>query len=152
MSAAQRPLTWYEKLIALMSMPLLTVIACLPILLFVDRGRLDRAGWVPHWHTVDVFIQGDWFEGENRICSGIQGKPDSKSPKEISTLHCPPDPIQPNAGLPLHSANISTHNLTVVFWGRISRPGVSSEDELSGARFEWNCTRKDDRFVCRAIN
>lgn len=123
-----------------------------PFLLFINRREIDRAGWIPHRHTVDVYIQGDWFDGENRVCSGIQTKRNDKSPKEISAIHCPPDPVQPYGGTPSPSTNISTHNLSVVFWGRVSRPGIRPEDELSGKRFEWNCTRKDDRFVCHAIN
>jgi hypothetical protein len=98
---------------------------------------------------VDVYIQGDWFNGENRVCSGIQTKPDSKNSKEISALHCPPDPFEPYGGALL---NVSSHNLSVLFWGRVSRPGIRSEDEISGARFEWNCKRNGDRFVCGAIN
>jgi hypothetical protein len=123
-----------------------------PLLLFIYRNNLDRAGWLPHWHRADVYIQGEWFEGENRVCSGIQTMRDDKSPKEISALHCPPDPFAPYGGTLAPSANISTHNLSVVFWGRVSRPGVPSGDESSGKRFEWNCTRKNDRFVCHAIN
>jgi hypothetical protein len=127
-------------------------IFCIPFFLFLYRSDLDRLGWIFHWHTVDVYIQGEWFDGENRVCSGIQTKPDDKSPKEISALHCPPAPFESSGGVSVPSANISTHNLSVVFWGRVSRPGVRSIDEASGARFEWNCTRKEDRFVCHAIN
>lgn len=132
-------------------------IFCIPLFLFFHRGDLDRRGWIPHWHTVDVYIQGEWFDGENRVCSGIQTKSDEKRPKEISALHCPPDPYEPYGGTTVPSTNISTHNLSVHFWGRVSRPGISSIDEASGARFEWNCIRKSDwpfgeQFVCRAIN
>ena len=128
-----------------------------PVFLFLNWGKLDHAGWVPYRHRVDVYIQGDWFDGENRVCSGIQTKPDDKSPKVISVLHCPPDPYQQYGGSLVPSTNISTHNLSVVFWGRVSRPGVRSIDEASGARFEWNCNRKSDwpfgeQFVCHAIN
>jgi hypothetical protein len=156
MSTAQPPLTWYEKLIALMIMPLLMAILCLPIVFFFYRSQLDRRGWVPHWHTVDVY-KGDWFDGENRVCAGIQTKPDYKSPKEISALHCPPDLYEPHGGTLAPSANVSVHNLSVLFRGRVSRPGISSADETSGAKFEWNCSRKPDwpfgdQFVCRAIN
>ena len=123
-----------------------------PIFLFLNWASIDHAGWAPHWHTVDIYIQGDWFDRENRVCSGIQTKPDDKSPKEISALHCPPAPIKPSGVAYAPSTNISTHNLSVVFWGMISRPRIHSIDEISGARFEWNCTRKENRFVCHAIN
>ena len=151
------PLSWWEKLIALLMGPMAVAILCLPIIFFLYRGKLDHKGWVLHRHRVDVYIQGDWFDGENRVCSGIQTKPDDKSPKVISALHCPPVPIEPSGATPIPSVNISTHNLSVVFWGMISRPGVRAIDEASGARFEWNCTRKSDwpfgdQFVCRAIN
>ncbi|MGO9637507.1 MAG: hypothetical protein ACLPSO_06155 [Terracidiphilus sp.] len=127
------------------------IVLC-PIFLFLYRAELNNAGWVPHWHMVDVYIQGNWFVGENRVCSGIQTKTDEKKPKEISELHCPPNPFEPHEGNLAPSANISIHNLTVLFWGRLSRPGISSADEASGAKFEWNCTRKNERFVCHAIN
>jgi hypothetical protein len=118
----------------------------------MERGELDRAGWVPHWHRVDIYIRGDWFDGEERVCSGIQDTQNNNSPKEISVLHCPPEPNGPFAENFDSSASISSHNLSILFWGRISRPGISYIDELSGKRFAWNCTRKEDRFVCRAIN
>lgn len=152
MSTGQSSLNWRERLVVRVIVCVFNGLLLLPFVLFIERGEIDRKGWVPHWHRVDVFIQGDWFDGENRICSGAQTKPNDKSPKEISALHCPPDPYEPYGGTLMPSANISTHNLSVVFWGMVSRPGVRSEDESSGKRFEWSCARKDDRFVCHAIN
>jgi hypothetical protein len=128
-----------------------------PVLLFIYWRDLNSAGWIPHRHTVDVNIQGDWFDGENRVCSGIQTSLSDNKLKEISALHCPPDSYEPDTGKLVPSTNISTHNLSVIFWGMVSRPAVRSIDEASGARFEWNCTRKTDslfgdQFVCHSIN
>jgi hypothetical protein len=128
-----------------------------PPFLYFNWGALDRGGWIPRWHRVNIYIKGDWFDGERRVCSGIQARLDDKIPMEISALHCPPDPNQPYRGAPRPSANVSTHNLSVVFWGRISRPRVRPADEEIGTKFEWNCTRRSDapfgdQCVCRAIN
>lgn len=157
MSASNKPVGETPNIMTAFMAYSFCAIVMSPIFLFIYRRDLDNAGWIPHRHTVDVYIQGDWFDGENRVCSGIQTNPGDKKLKEISALHCPPDSYEPDGGKPAPSADISTHNLTVIFRGRVSRPAVRSIDEASGARFEWNCTRKSDglfgdEFVCHSIN
>jgi hypothetical protein len=156
-STAQPLLAWYEKLIALILMPLLMTIICLPVAYLAYRSQLDRKGWVPHWHRIDVFIQGDWFDGEDRVCTGIQDRTQDGKPIKIGALHCSTAEGASGGGNTDSESGISTHNLSVLFWGRILRSGISPTDEASGKRFSWRCSRRSDwpfgeQFVCRAIN
>lgn len=121
-----------------------------PIYIFVNRKALDRQGWIPHHERVNVYIGGNWFAGENRVCSGMQTLGGKNEKEIIRELHCPPDQSQ-------YRGNVSERNLSVLFWGRLSRPGVLSADEEAGAHFSWNCLRRSDwpfsdQFTCYAIN
>jgi hypothetical protein len=102
---------------------------------------LNRAGWVPHTRTVNLYMQGDWLEGENRTCLGVQTQVAKGKPAEITRLICPVEYL-----------GDTSHNLPVRFWGRVSRPNAQHSDEPWGSRFRWNCTRNGDGFVCKAIN
>jgi hypothetical protein len=128
-----------------------------PILLFLNWRNLDRDGWAPHRHRVDVVIQGDWFDGEDRVCTGIQDRTQDGRPIKIGALHCSLAESASGGGNTDSESSISTHNLSVLFWGRILRRDVSPTDEASGNRFSWRCSRRSDwpfgeQFVCRAIN
>jgi hypothetical protein len=37
----------------------------------------DLQGWVPHTTAVDMFMEGDWLVGENRVCLGMHDAPPS---------------------------------------------------------------------------
>jgi len=150
-NALDSSLSLREKLIVKVLVYAFYGLLLLPFILFMERGELDRIGYLPHWHRVDVYIRGDWLDGEYRVCSGIQDQLENGSSKQLSDLHCPAQPDGPFANS-FDANQYSTHNLSVLLWGRISRPGISYADELSGAKFSWNCTRRNDKFVCRAIN
>lgn|GEM_PF-6105822 len=157
MSTLQAPLCWYKKALALFLPPFLLVILCLPIVFVLYRHQLDRKGLVPHWNRVDVYIQGDWFDGEDRVCIGIQDRTPDGQPIKIGSLHCSPAQSASGDGGADPESGISTHNLSVLFWGRILRRGISPADEESGKRFSWRCSRRSDwpfgeQFACRAIN
>lgn len=151
MNIVNSQLSLREKLMLQILGYAFTALLLLPFVLFMERKEIDRSGYLPHWHRVDVYIKGDWLDGEDRVCSGIQDQPENGPSKQLSDLHCPAQPDGPFANS-FDASQYSTHNLPVLFWGRISRPGISYADELSGARFSWNCTRSDYRFVCRARN
>ena len=119
-------------------------IGCL-FLLFVVGGvgyaaysALDDAGWIQHTHEVNMYMQSDWLQGENRPCIGLQTLGTPTTPPEIASLFCPED----------YAGSIS-HDLTVKFWGKVSRPGPRT---VWGARYRWRCTRDTDGFVCRALD
>jgi hypothetical protein len=102
---------------------------------------LDNAGWLPHTRNVDLYMLPDWFEGETRVCDGIQAAKTSRTPRAIRSLYCP-----------LSAPMTSPHNLSVKFWGRVSRSDVGTPEEVEGVKFQWSCTRSSDGFVCKAIN
>jgi hypothetical protein len=102
---------------------------------------LNRAGWIPHTRTVNLYMQGDWLEGESRVCAGVQTQVAKGKPIEITSLICP-----------VEFFGDTSHNLPVRFWGRVSRPSAQPFDGVLIDRFRWNCTRNSDGFVCRAIN
>ena len=101
---------------------------------------LDNAGWMSHDHTVNMFMKDDWLVGENRTCMGIQspGTPTKKA--ELASLFCPEDYV---ASTP--------HNISIKFWGRIDRP-TTELGKIWGERYDWQCTRTSEGFVCKAIN
>jgi hypothetical protein len=102
---------------------------------------LDNAGWIQHTHEVNMYMQSDWLEGENRKCSGLQTLGTTRTAPEISSLFCPED-----------YTGSSSHNLTVKFWGKVSRRNVSSAAQVWGTRYSWRCSRNSDGFVCRALD
>jgi hypothetical protein len=106
--------------------------------------EVDTLGYVSHTQTVDMYMNGDWLQGENRTCIGIQGREASDSEPKIDTLFCPTD-----------ATSDSSHNLSVHFWGKISRPEAipsSYAHQSSTPRFEWRCTRESDSFTCYALD
>jgi hypothetical protein len=86
-------------------------------------------------------MSGEWLVGEERICAGLQTLEDKKHPKEMAKLFCPKE-----------TENNNPHNVSVVFWGKLSRPDADIFDEVSATKGAWRCTRKSDLFVCKAMN
>jgi hypothetical protein len=97
---------------------------------------LDSAGWISHDHTVDLYMKGDWLVGENRICTGTQNVNEKHVP-EVDAIFCPFD-----------VSGGTSHNMTIKFWGKISRPDAITNPRLLG----WECTRHSDGFTCKAFN
>lgn len=102
----------------------------------VIRNATDDTGWVSHDKAVDVYMKGDWLVGENRVCDGIQ-KPQADGTYLVDALICPSDAPVDNP-----------HNITVRFWGKISRPDAVRQDRLP----TWQCTRNSDGFTCKALD
>lgn len=99
---------------------------------------LNDAGYVPHTATVDVYIKGDWLNGENRVCDSIPKGAGNSDPAMIDALFCPEQII----GEPPPA-----HNMDVHFWGKVSRPDAFAVKALS-----WRCTRTSDGFTCYALD
>ena len=98
---------------------------------------MDNAGWVLRHKTVDIYMKGEWLDGENRVCAGTQTSVDEKHHhKEITALFCPTDAEDKNP-----------RNFSVAFWGRTARPDVNEVDELTGAKGTWRCTRESKSFT-----
>lgn len=98
---------------------------------------LDDAGWVLHDHTVDLYMKGNWLNGENRQCTGFQtGLGDEAHLKSLSCSTA--DDLD----------NDTPHNVSVKFWGKVSRPEMSK----AGMFLFWKCTRTNDVFICKALN
>lgn len=118
---------------------MLSLLAILAGIGYWGYTALDDVGWVPHTRTVDVYMKGDWLQGENRKCGGVgvlEG--DGMVLKEI---FCPSD-----------ASNDTPHNMSIQFWGKVSRADVGSVDELKGTKFNWSCKRNSDGFVCKALD
>jgi len=101
---------------------------------------LDSSGMVSHARSVDLYISGDWPQGEDRNCLGVQSRL-ADEPPEITSLDCRID-----------GSAESPHNHTgekVKFFGKTSRPDLL----LSGTSdFEWRCRRTGSGFTCYASN
>jgi len=54
------------------------LIGCIALFLLLCLGAvwgynfLDDAGWIPHDYTVNLYMKGNWLNGENRECTGFQ--------------------------------------------------------------------------------
>jgi hypothetical protein len=105
---------------------------------FCLHKDIDRAGYIPHWKTVDIYMDGNWLENESRVCQGVQSV---TTPREIVSLRCPTE-----------TTSTSPHTFSVMFWGRIARPAVKPIDEATETHFQWNCAMRDSRYYCSAIN
>jgi hypothetical protein len=103
---------------------------------------LDDAGWIPHTRTVDVYMKGEWLQGENRVCIGVPNWNIPNPHVELATLNCVPEALN----------ELQPHNLNVRFWGKIDRPDLVRNQIMIGADFRWRCTHESESFVCRAIN
>jgi hypothetical protein len=103
---------------------------------FLAYSVLDNAGLMTHSKAVDVYMKGDWLVGENRVCSGVQ-MPNDKKTYEMDALFCPSD-------APAEQG----HNISIRFWGRISRPDAVRAERL----LTWQCTRSSDGFTCKALD
>jgi len=115
------------------------------VLVFVLGGLLayvglDQEGWVPHTDTVDMYMMGNWMNGENRVCAGLHNGTGSAD-GEITALYCPD-----GSGLE------TPHNFTVKFWGKVRRPARNKVEVALGSKHMWNCTRHSDEFVCKALD
>jgi hypothetical protein len=98
-------------------------------------SRFDRAGWIWHKRTIDMYAEGGWKQGQTRTCMGVQRNSDDG----LFALFCPNEYV-----------GNSDEVATVKFWGRVSRP-----DTLTGplsAAYRWNCTRNAKGYVCKAID
>jgi hypothetical protein len=99
-------------------------------------NALDDAGWIPHEHTVDLYMKGNWLDGENRTCTGFQsGQGESV---HLTSLSCPGT----------SALDETPHNMSMKFWGKVSRPEMIRD----GLWLSWKCTRTGEGFVCRALN
>jgi hypothetical protein len=100
----------------------------------------DSSGLVPHSATVDLYMDGNWLEGENRTCLGTHNAP-APNLGDITSLSC--------------SEKFETekpHNMTVKFWGKTIRAATDNKTPELGSLHHWLCTRHSDGFVCKALD
>jgi hypothetical protein len=99
----------------------------------------DNAGWIPHDQTLNFYMKGDWLVGENRTCIGFQSYPNGKGEDpQLTSISCPET----------YALDETPHNMTVKFWGKVSRPDMMSQNLF----LSWQCIRNSDGFVCKALN
>jgi hypothetical protein len=114
-----------------------------PLVFSPDDNPFD--GWIPHTENVDLYMQGEWLDGETRVCMGVQTYLPLDHPLGIKALYCPSD-----------YEGKTPHNVPVKFWGKTLRHDVTLLDEQlvdKGLlhKFEWRCVRSD-RFTCWPLN
>ena len=119
---------------------LVIVIMAPGIVLWCIDGWHGAIGYIPHTRTADIYFKGDWIQGENKECAGVRKNPPANN--ELVGLDCPSKPEMGG----------STHNVTIRFFGKTSRPDVSLDDEFHNRRFQWRCRREEDSFSCYALN
>ena len=102
---------------------------------------LDTSGYLPHTATVDLFFKGEWLNGENRDCEGVQDRTNGKGKPSIKYLYCPADVLNESE---------KPHNLAIRFWGKTSRPELFYASLLNFRPMTWRCTRNDTGFTCYA--
>ena len=102
---------------------------------------MDESGSIPHMATVDVFMEGDWIVGENRVCLGMHDAPPPHE-GQITTLTCPET----------SDASSKPHNVTVKFWGRIVRENSNISQPVLGTMRHWKCRRDADGYTCWALD
>ena len=142
----------------------ITVWLCIKPIYGAVENSLDSAGWLEHSHDTPVWIEGDWLDGEFRVCAMLPGKTISsfrllcghsgyKYPadsrawlSDILPAIQTHDParIMDSFWKDWTSAESIFHVLPVKYWGRIDHryPEISS----------WRCQRKSGEMECRAIN
>jgi hypothetical protein len=94
------------------------------------------SGWIPHTRSVDMYMAPDWIIGEEQTCIAFQNQV-----PEISSIDCP-----------VGDYSEKPHRIEIKFWGRVSRPEILNGPTSLETHFEWKCVRKEDGFVCWAIN
>lgn len=99
---------------------------------------LDEGGYIPHTHSVELYMAGDWLVGESRECEGFENVQTQGQPPEIATLQCP---------FPTSAA--TSHTVDIKFWGRVSRPDVWASKINN---FAWKCKREEGGFTCFAVD
>jgi hypothetical protein len=96
---------------------------------------INRAGWIWHKRTVDMYARDGWSEGQTRKCMGVQRTEEDG----VFAVFCPEDYFGP-----------SDEVAKVKFWGRVYRA-----DTLTGplsAANHWSCTKDAKGYVCRALD
>jgi hypothetical protein len=95
-------------------------------------SAIDNIGWISHREDSVITAQANWFVGETKECYSYPL--DTQSAR--ATNRTPGDAIyQINCdGGPEHKVNIT-------FYGREEQTGIAS--------VSWNCTRKEDSFLCK---
>lgn len=93
---------------------------------------IDSVGWIPHREDGTITAQANWFVGETKECYSY--------PLDVQAAKA----MNKSVGNATYKTNCDggpEHKVTITFYGRVEQP------ENAWAR--WNCTRKEDSFVCK---
>jgi hypothetical protein len=113
---------------------ILSAFACLAVLLILfyivcsGYEGLDSEGWLSHQVETTITLQGNWMEGESRLCISSVNKITDYA---LSSLYC---------------GEGDTHTMHVTFYGREKQPEYSD--------VFWRCVRElpssfnDNTFTC----
>jgi hypothetical protein len=96
----------------------------------------NNAGWIQHTRTVDLLMEGNWLQNENRKCVSLYDDIKGNTAKMTQVI-CPDT-----------AGGEKPHNIPIKFWGKVEQPKMA--DGLP-ATF-WRCTRKGDDFTCYALD
>jgi hypothetical protein len=99
-------------------------------------AEADNGGWITHNQDSTVYMDGDWMEGEYRVCSTIQFNPQNNAVilPASRELSCIAD---------AYKTDRPSHMQPVKFNGRLHR----ESPEL----LEWKCQRRSDSLKCAAV-
>ncbi len=123
---------WDEGFQALWSKKIapLLVLAFVVWIMYDAYMHVDSAGWIPHTSDTQVMTYGDWWPNETKTCYGSLGRDGTQT-----LLNC-------------SEQDGTIRELSVKYWGRISRPERSSEQPL----ITWKCKKGANSLVCCAQN
>jgi hypothetical protein len=99
---------------------------------------MDDVGWVSHTLSIETYMAPDWLRGESRVCTAIQSLNNDRV-FQMSAMFCPGE-----------IRSVQGHNISVRFWGRISRPEILETGKERNSL--WRCTRNEEDITCKALD
>jgi hypothetical protein len=110
----------------------LILVAIVVAFFYYGYSGIDSVGWIPHREDSLITAQANWFVGETKECSSnplpaqaakVMGKVEGDA---VYQIECDKGP---------------EHKVNIEFYGKKVQP----ENALAF----WNCTRKEDTFLCK---
>jgi hypothetical protein len=108
------------------------LVGILVAIVYGGYSGIDSVGWIPHREDSVITAQANWFVGETKECYSYPL--DAQAAKSMSK----------SVGNAIYKINCDggpEHRVTITFYGMAEQP--------ENAWASWNCTRKEDSFVCK---